>query len=108
MDTFGYASLSLRAPAAGRAVVIRGEDKALRGESRLRELPLAASEFSVKRRSPVRGNNTTDAEAAVGGKTTDHCNAENRRALTVAPNRFPPAIVSRYPSKGEKVQNLEV
>ena len=107
-DTFGYVSMSLRAPAAGRAVVIRGEDKAWYGESRLCELPQAASEFSMKRTSPVHGKITTDAEAAVGGKTTDHCKASQRPALTDEPICLSPAEGRRHPPQGEKVQNVGV
>ena len=69
---FGYASLSL-APAAGQAVVRRGEDKTLRGESLQCESEhIPASESSVKRQPPVQEQNTTGAEAALAGKTIAH------------------------------------
>ncbi len=101
--------MSLRAPAAGQAVVIRGEDKAVCGESRCRELgETLASEFSVKRKPPVSEEHTTDAEAAVGDKTTAHRKAENRRALAVASNVLRPAgnIRRSHPPKGAKELNL--
>lgn len=69
---FGYASLSL-ASAAGQAVVRRGEDKTLYGESLQCEPEnIPASESSVKRQPPVQGQNTTGAEATVAGKTIVH------------------------------------
>ena len=69
---FGYASLSL-APAAGQAVVRRGEDKALYGESDPCESEsIPALESSVKRQPPAQMQQTTDGEPTVEGKTRRH------------------------------------
>jgi transposase len=92
---FGFASLSLKAPAAGQAVVIRGEDKVLSGESLLHESQKnAASEPSVKRKPPVPVT-TTGGEPTAGGKTPDHLHA-NRMSLTGEPNNHAMRI---YPHK---------
>ena len=109
---FGFASLSLRTqvPATGQVVVIRGEDKALYGESCLRELQnTAASESSVKRIPPAQGISTTGAEATVKGKTTVHRKAKRRRALTVEPSVAPAAVYRRARSlKNDKALNLGI
>jgi putative transposase len=70
---FGYASVTL-SPAAGQAVVRRGEDKGWYvGESRPTEPKcIPASESPMKRQPPVQERNTTGAEATVGGKTPVH------------------------------------
>ena len=61
----------VEAPAAGQAVVRRGEGKALCDESRLsKSESIPASESSVKRQRPyARGQSTTGGEPTVEGKT---------------------------------------
>ncbi len=100
---FGFASLSLRAPAAGQAVVIRGEDKVLSGESLLHESQKnAASEPSVKRKPPVLVT-TSGGEPTAGGETPDHLYADcmtltgepNNHAMRIYPHKHVPQGVTR-------------
>lgn len=73
-NVFGFSSLSLCAPAAGQAVVRRGEDNNPAGESRRIEshAVAAALESSVKRQPLELVRHTTGAEATVEGKTFSH------------------------------------
>ena len=71
IGAFGYCSLSLSE--AGQVFVRRGEDKALSGESLLRESQnTGALESSVKRQLPVQKQITTGEESTVEGKTRWH------------------------------------
>ena len=96
-NVFGFASLSLCAPAAGQAVVRRGEDKNPAGESRRIEshAVAAALESSVKRRPLVQVRHTTGAEATVEGKTASHRRAGSHTAYRCVDEPKTAAITRR-------------